>query len=390
MELLFMQINYTVSQDILDWVIRQTSSNIVLPKTLPMIQEWRRGTKIPTYNQIEAASKDTRIPLGYFFLKTPPTEKITLLEYRTIKSQEFEQPSRDLVDTIYEMEQVVEWTRNNLKAEGAGINSTVGRLKNVTDIGTISTYIRNVLSLTENWFEGTKNAEDSFYRLRVAISDAGIVVMMNGTVRGNTHRPLDVHEFRALTIIDEYAPLIFINTTDSINGRLFSLLHEFVHICLGANSLFNDRYGTGKNISSVERICNAVAAEILVPNNVFLCKWIESGRDEASLDNRIRRLALFFSCGPVVIARKALDAGEIDINQYRRISEEAIRHFIEKKNSQPPGGNYYATLTSRVDRRFFNLLFKSVSEGKTQYTEAFRLTNTNRITFTKLAERMLN
>jgi len=33
--------------------------------------------------------------------------------------------------------------------------------------------------------------------------------MMNGIVRGNTHRPLDVNEFRAFTIIDEYAPLIF-------------------------------------------------------------------------------------------------------------------------------------------------------------------------------------
>ncbi len=385
-----MQVNYTISQDILDWVVKQTTSDSVIPKTLPMIKEWQRGTKIPTYNQIEAASRDTRIPLGYFFLKTPPMEKFTLLEYRTIKSQEFEQPSRDLIDTIQDMEQIIEWTKNNLNAEGADINSVVGKLKDITDIGTISTYIRDTLGLAENWFEKTKNAEDSFKKLRTVISDAGIVVMMNGIVRGNTHRPLDVHEFRALTIIDDYAPLIFINTNDSTNGRLFSLLHEFVHICLGVNNLFNDRYSSGKNVSSIETLCNAVAAEVLVPSNVFLSKWKESGTDEASLVNRIMQLALFFSCGPVVIARKALDARKIDSNQYRHISEEATRHFIEKKNSQPSGGNYYATLSSRVDRRFFNLLFKSVSEGKTQYTEAFRLTNTNRITFSKLAERMLD
>lgn len=385
-----MPVQYSISQDILDWVIKKTSSNIVLPKTLPMIQEWRRGTKIPTYNQIEAASRDTRIPFGYFFLKTPPTENIPLLEYRTIKSQEFDQPSRDLVDTIHEMEQVIEWTKNNLKAEGAEINPIVGKLMNITDIGTISTYIRNTLGLAEDWFEKTNNAEDSFRKLRTTLSDAGIVVMMNGTVRGNTHRPLDVNEFRAFTIIDEYAPLIFINATDSINGRLFSLLHEFVHIFLGVNSLFNDRYGTGKNISSIERICNAVAAEILVPNNVFLYKWKESERNETSLDDRIQQLALYFSCGPVVIARKALDTREIDISQYRHIAEEAIRHYREKKSSQTSGGNYYATLSSRVDRRFFSLLYKSVSEGKTPYTEAFRLTNTNRITFSKLAERILD
>lgn len=214
--------------------------------------------------------------------------------------------------------------------------------------------------------------------------------MMNGIVRGNTHRPLDVNEFRAFTIIDEYAPLIFINANDSINGRLFSLIHEFVHICLGVNSLFNDKFNTGKNVSSIETICNAVVAEILVPSNVFLSKWRERGKEDAPLDQRIMQLAHFFRCGPVVIGRRALDASEIDINEYKHISEEATKHFIETKNSRSSGGDYYATLSSRVDRRFFNLLFKSVFEGKTQYTEAFRLTNTNRRTFTKLAERMLD
>ena len=253
-----MQVTYNISQDILDWVIKQTASNSVRPKTLPMIRKWQRGTKIPTYNQIERASKDTRIPLGYFFLKTPPTEKITLLEYRTIKSQEFEPPSRDLVDTIAEMEQIIEWTKNNLKAEGAEANPVVGKLKGIRNIDTISSDIRTVLGLTENWFEETTDTGNSFRKLRTAMNDAEITVMMNGIVRSNTHRALDVNEFRAFTIIDEYAPLIFINANDSINGRLFSLLHEFVHICLGVNNLFNDRYSIGKSVSLVDHLqcCN--------------------------------------------------------------------------------------------------------------------------------------
>lgn len=385
-----MRVNYNISQDILDWVVKQTASDIVLPKTLPMIQEWQKGIKTPTYNQIRAVSRDTRIPLGYFFLKTPPEGKITLLEYRTVKNQEFEQPSRDLVDTIEDMERIIEWAKDNLKAEGADINPVVGKLKKITDVSAIAMYIRNVLGLEDNWYEKSQNAGESFRKLRSAISATGTVVMMNGIVRGNTHRPLDLDEFRAFTIIDDYAPLIFINANDSINGRLFSLLHEFVHICLGVNNLFNDRYGTGINISSVEITCNAVAAEILVPNKVFLSAWKKSERDDAPLDNRIMRLARFFSCGPVVIARKALDAKEIDIKQYRYIAEEATRHFIENKKRDSSGGDYYATVSSRVDRRFFSLLYKSVSEGKTQYTEAFRLTNTNRKTFARLAERILD
>ena len=45
--------------------------------------------------------------------------------------------------------------------------------------------------------------------------------MMSGIVGNNTHRPLNIDEFRAFSVIDEYAPLIFINSNDSINGKLF-------------------------------------------------------------------------------------------------------------------------------------------------------------------------
>ena len=86
--------------------------------------------------------------------------------------------------------------------------------------------------------------------------------MMSGIVGNNTHRPLSIDEFRAFSVIDEYAPLIFINSNDSTNGKLFSLLHEFSHICIGENSLFNDRYSTGKKVRKVETLCNAVAAEV--------------------------------------------------------------------------------------------------------------------------------
>lgn len=68
-------------------------------------------------------------------------------------------------------------------------------------------------------------------------------------------------------------PLIFINTADSNSARLFSILHEVVHIWLGRDDLFNDKQSQISDVSDIEVICNAVAGELIVPRNVFLNKW---------------------------------------------------------------------------------------------------------------------
>ena len=120
----------------------------------------------------------------------------------------------------------------------------------------------------------------------------------------NTHRALDINEFRAFTMVDDWAPLIFINAADSNGAKLFSLLHELTHIWLGKSDLFNDRQGRSKDVSDIEIICNAVAGELLVPKDVFLENWNERKTD---IYIRIAELARTFRCGEIVIARKAMD-----------------------------------------------------------------------------------
>jgi len=327
-----MKDTYEVSPTVLDWVIGQIGSDPTPLNALPLLNEWKRGIKSPTFNEIKTVSKKTRIPLGYFFLQRPPTETIRLMEYRTIANTEFDTPSRELVDTISDMENIVDWTRSYLEFNHYEVNPIVGACRGQRDSMAIADTMRRLLGLSINWFEQTEN---SFTYLRNAMSEKGVIIMMNGIVRESTHRPLNIDEFRAFTIIDEYAPLIFINAKDSLNGRLFSLLHEFAHVCLGRDNLFNDLY-SGRSTDSIETLCNAVAAEILVPSTLPDSPF-----------------------------------GQVDTtcpSQY--------------------GRGYYRILASRIDRRFFSFIVDSVAQGTTLYAEAFRITGTNRHTFFELATRM--
>ena len=382
-----MRVDVTVSKDILDWVMSRIRMEEISAAVAQRLLQWYNGEKTPTFNQVEEASRATGIPLGYFFLTTPPKEALPLLDYRTVDSLELQKPSRNLIDTIHNMEQIQEWTKEELVRSGASAVPFVGSLKNSSQYSMFVSKVREILDLPIDWFSQSKTPDDSFRYIRSKISDAGVIVMMNGVVGSNTHRPLAIDEFRAFALVDDYAPLVFINSNDSTSGRLFSLLHELVHILMGKNNFFNDRYSAHGQINPAETICNAVAAEILVPDVLFVSKWSETIA-QSNAEATIASLARFFKCGMTVIARKALDHRFITKQLYAKVSQLAVQLYNEhkKKAKESPGGDFYKTAVSRIDQRFFRMLVGSVAEGRTLHSEAFRLTNTTRSTFHELRE----
>ena len=59
-----------------------------------------------------------------------------------------------------------------------------------------------------------------------------------------------------------------------------------------------------------------------------------------------------------------------------------------KKNKSGKGGNYYSTIASRLDKSLVRAICESISIGRTSYTEAFRLTNTNKKTFPNVVNKV--
>lgn len=380
------ELRINIKPAIFDWIQKNIDIEELRIKHKEEFFLWKSGEKTPTFNQLEQFSRATNIPFGYFFLETPPIEQMGLLEYRTVDSLKLKHPSRNLVDTIHEMEDVQEWMGDYIRNADIGELAYVGVFKGNYDISVIVEGIRNELGLKKDWFIESSGAWDSFKLLRECLEKIGIIVMMSGIVGSNTHRSLDINEFRAFTRIDKYAPLIFINANDSANGRLFSLIHEMTHIWFGENSFYNDYQNHIDGVDKLEILCNAVTAEILVPMDIFRAKWYEYRHED--VQEKINYMAGYFRCGTTVIARRALDQIFIDKNTYNSIAETAIKRYSEQKSEQVSGGNYYNTLRTRIDSRLVYALSNSIHEGKTPFTEAYRLTNTNRKTFSELV-RML-
>ena len=114
---------------------------------------------------------------------------------------------------------------------------------------------------------------------------------------------------------------------------------------------------------ALERYCDRVAAEFLVPHQVLTGIW----------EGDIKRIARKFKVSELVIARRAHDIGLLSNEAYRRFWQEYTqRPKTEKK--QGGGGSFYRTSLKRVGRLFAIHVRNAVDSRQLSYTEAYRLT----------------
>lgn len=81
---------------------------------------------------------------------------------------------------------------------------------------------------------------------------------------GSYHSNINVETFRGFVLADDIAPLIVINDQDAEPAWSFTLLHEMAHLILGQTGISG-----GKGEKKIEKFCNDVASEFLLPEAEF-------------------------------------------------------------------------------------------------------------------------
>jgi Zn-dependent peptidase ImmA (M78 family) len=358
-----------------------------LRKKFPKLDEWKTGKRQPTFRQLEQFAKTTMTPLGYLFLDEPPEEKLPIPDFRTVGDTPIDRPSPNLIDTIHTIQRRQAWMRDLLIEEGHEQLGFVGSGKSVRNFKSLAQRTRQALGFDADWAEALPTWEDALRTLRNAIERIGILVFTNSVVGLNNHRSLDPEEFRGFVLCDAYAPVIFVNSADSKSAQMFTLAHELTHVWLGTDGLFNLIKTMPVDVE-IERFCNRVAAEFLIPGYKLTERW-----DEARATRRpFATVARWFKVSPIVAARRALDLGLINQPEFFRFYEREKEDWQRKKAAQRKksrGGDFYRTQDVRLGRRFASAVVRAAREGRILYRDAYGLTDLRGETFNRYADIVL-
>ena len=379
-----MNVRVPVQSSMLAWARERSRLSVEdLLTRFPALSEWEEGSKQPTLKQLEKFALATHTPVGYLFLSEPPEEPLPVHDFRTIGDVEVGHVSPDLLDTIYQCQQRQEWYRDYARQHREEPVPFVGTFTvsgNVTDA---AAQMRAVLSFAPN--ERGSSWSEAFRRLIEQADGVGVLVMVSGVVGSNTHRKLDPSEFRGFALADELAPVVFVNGSDTKAAQIFTLAHELVHIWLGESGVDDADMATTPN-NLIERWCNEVAAEFLLPLSDL--QGIQLG--ESSLTDDLERLARHFKVSTLVILRRLYDVGYLTSVQFwEEFAEERDRIFALMNEGPSDGGNFYNTQPVRVSKRFARALIESTLEGQTLHRDAFQMLGFKKVaTFNELALRL--
>ena len=370
-----------VSQDILLWALDRSGRTVEdVQLTFPKLHDWIAGVKQPTLRQLERFAKTMHTPLGFLFLAQPPEERLPIPHFRTAARERPGQPSPELLDTIHSMQLRQAWMRDEAKDQGQEPLQFVGSSHAGDEPVAVAQEMRRILGFSENWAGRERTWTDALQRLREAIEQASILVVVNGVVGNNTHRKLNTDEFRGFVLVDEYAPLVFVNNADSKAAQMFTLAHELVHVFFGSSAAFDLRQLMPAQ-DRMEQACNRVAAEFLVPESQLRQAWPTVEGERKPFQAVARR----FKVSEIVAARRALDLGMVSKATFLEFYQDYRADERHKAKDVPRGGDFYANQKARVGNRFGAAVVRAVGEGRLGYSEAYRMTGLYGKTFEQFA-----
>ena len=349
---------------------------------------WETGDKRPSQRQATKLAAKLYVPLGYLWLSAPPALEVPIPDLRTVSDVMSQPPSADFIDVLYDARRKQHWYREYVQSEGARPLPFVGRfpLKDDPRVNDVADDMRTAIGIDDARQE-SKTSPQFLSFLTKNAGRIGILVLQSGKVGSNTHRTLDANEFRGFALIDDLAPLAFINSADTLAARIFTLAHELAHVWIGESGISNPTtFDIGlQEDNRINRFCNRVAAELLMPTASFVNEW----QQDKTIEENTTAMTRFYHVSRTAVLIRAYEHELLPEDIYHR-QLERLRHW---ENQEPTGGggNFWNNFLASNSRALVHAVLTSTAEGRISERDAATLLSlTNRKTLRAAQEKYIH
>ena len=329
-------------------------------KIKPKFEEWESGITMPTWKQLCDISNYFKRPSAFFFRKNFPEHfNMDLVEYRKLDNVEYQLKSPKLTlsirDAVYKRENFLKLMKDMNYPKSSFLKYA---LKS-NNVNVLSDHIRHILNVDldeqKEWLYNNGRKDTAHYNFinnwKDKISEELGVLIFEA-------RDISLDEMRALCIYYDEYPIILLNSADSVNARIFSLFHELTHLILGESAICDVDKSNSK-----EWLCNAVAAQFLVPQEDLLKHTVVKNHEGKWTNKELCDLSNEYGVSRQSLLLRLIHIHKAPQDIYNPMSKQWDIEFKNKKKKSSGGGSPVLTQVKYNGKLYSTLLLSAYEKG---------------------------
>lgn len=297
------------------------------------------------FADVEALAKVFKRPWSYLLIDEPEPVPDTGTDNRTLANRKVA-VSPELLTELQAAELMLETASELYPDETFTVPGGAA-----TDVppDRLGAEIRSLLGVTIDDQLALGDEYEALRRWVAAIHGQGVYV---------SQRKLKDPTIRAFSTTLGDQALIVVDTGDTPYARIFSALHEYCHVALRSTGICDlDDHST------VERYCNAVAADVLLPSEL-LGKTVDTSqflRSDEDADAALKHLSGRLHVSQAALLIRLRDHGSISQQRYETL--ELRRSARRGGGGGSKGGQYYPVRINRAGRLFAHRVVDAMTDG---------------------------
>jgi Zn-dependent peptidase ImmA (M78 family) len=341
------------------------------------------GDKEPTRTQLTKFSNVYKRPLLAFYMAEPPRTGRRGQDFRQSPDSRSMRENAMLDALLRDVKSRQESIRDILMDDDDLLeHDFVGSVNLETSVSTTVKAMSKSLLFDYTDVNLRRGDPDRLFKtLRTGAEHIGVFVMLLSDL-GSHQTTIPSSVFRGFAISDNLAPFVVINAKEARTSRSFTLMHELAHIWLGTTGVSGQASidAPTSTVGKIERYCNDVAGEFLLPTDHYRIGTADfDPNDAGAAESIIDAIADRWSVSGPMVAYKMHRRGEITTATYASLRSvynarwQAQLKSQKEKQKDSDGPHPHVIKSHNLGNALLEVVYRTVRDNALTYTKAANL-----------------